>query len=143
MNPRSPHVAVPPPLRGLLRTGLALAVLGAAGGCGDQARHGDADLQVRWRFEPSPPRVGRVEIRLDVSDVDWTPRNGARVVVTGLRDGIAMAVDTAVGRGAGSYVAGDFTFVVSGAWTLKARVEIPDGRWVEVEQALTVEAPGP
>ena len=79
----------------------ALLWLPLALGCAADQRDGDADLQVRWSFEPSPPVVGTSGIRLDVSDVDWSPRNGAKVVLTGLRDGIELVVDTAVGGGAG------------------------------------------
>jgi hypothetical protein len=77
-----------------------------------------------------------------VSDVDWTPRNGATVVVTGLRDGVELVVDTARGEGAGRYVAPAFRFEVSGDWVLRARVETADRRWAEVERAVTVEAGG-
>lgn len=111
-------------------------------GCGGEARTGDADLQVRWSFEPSPPRVGTAQVRLEVSDVDWTPRNGATVVLTGLRDGVELVVDTARGQGAGVYLAPEFRFEVSGDWVLRARVETTDRRWVEVERAVTVEAGG-
>ncbi len=119
---------------------LAAAFLLAA--CGGDPRTGDADLQVRWSFEPSPPRVGTAQVRLEVSDVDWTPRNGATVVVTGLRDGVELVVDTARGEGAGRYVAPEFRFEVSGDWVLRARVETADRRWVEVERAVTVVAGG-
>lgn len=119
---------------------LALLVL-VPGACGGPARSGDADLQVRWSFEPSPPVVGTAEVRVDVSDVDWSPRNGARVVVTGSRDGITLVTDTARGQGAGRYVAPAFRFEVAGDWVLRARVDTPDGRWVEVAHPVRVEAP--
>ncbi len=124
------------------------AALGAAAacalllGCGGEARTGDADLQVRWSIEPSPPRVGTAQVRLDVSDVDWTPRNGATVVLRGFRDGVELVVDTARGQGAGVYLAPEFRFEVAGDWLLRARVETTDRRWVEVERAVTVEAGG-
>lgn len=120
----------------------AVLVLAAAGCAGDK-RDGDADLQVRWSFEPSPPRVGTAQVRVDVSDVDWSPRNGARVVLTGAREGINLVVDTARGEGAGRYVAPAFRFEVAGDWVLRARVETPDGRWVEVERPVTVVVPDP
>lgn len=125
-------------LRGTLLLAVALGAL--AGGCGGPSRNGDGDLQVRWSFEPSPPTVGTAQVRVDVADVDWSPRNGARVVVTGLRDGIVLVVDTARGQGAGRYAIPEFRFEVSGEWTLRARVETTDGRWVEVEEPVTVEA---
>lgn len=118
----------------------ALLCLPLALGCAADERDGDADLQVRWSFEPSPPVVGTSGIRLDVSDVDWSPRNGAKVVLTGVRDGIELVVDTAVGEGAGRYVVPDFRFEVTGVWLLRARVETPDGRWVEVEREVEVVA---
>jgi hypothetical protein len=121
----------------------ALAAALLLGACGEPPRTGDADLQVRWSFEPSPPRVGTAEVRLEVSDVDWTPRNGATVVVTGLRDGVELVVDTARGQGAGLYVAPAFRFEVAGEWVLRARVETTDRRRVEVERAVEVEAGGP
>lgn len=112
----------------------------AAGSCGGSTREGDPDLQIRWSFEPSPPVVGTAEVRLDVSEVDWTPRNGARVVLTGLRDGIELVVDTARGEGSGRYVAPAFRFEVAGDWILRARVELVDGRWAVEERRLNVEA---
>ncbi|MHB1192296.1 MAG: hypothetical protein ACYC6F_04540 [Longimicrobiales bacterium] len=120
----------------------ALAAVLLLAACGGEARTGDADLQVTWSFEPSPPRVGTAQVRLEVTDVDWTPRNGATVVVTGLRDGVELVVDTARGEGAGRYVAPAFRFEVAGAWVLRARVETTDRRWMEVERPVTVEAGG-
>jgi hypothetical protein len=120
----------------------AAALCGLLLGCGGDARTGDADLQVRWSIEPFPPQVGTAQVRLEVSDVDWTPRNGATVVLTGLRDGVELVVDTARGQGAGVYLVPEFRFEVSGDWVLRARVETPDRRWVEVERAVTVEAGG-
>jgi hypothetical protein len=111
-------------------------------GCGGEGRAGDADLQVRWSFDPSPPGVGTAQVRLDVSDVDWSPRNGATIVVTGLRDGVALVVDTARGQGAGRYLIPEFRFEVAGNWVLRAHVETTDRRWVEVERPVTVRAHG-
>jgi len=122
------------------RAGLAAALLLA--GCDRETRTGDADLQVRWSFEPSPPQVGTAEVRLEVSDVDWTPRNGATVILSGTRNGVVLSVDTARGEGAGQYVAPAFRFEVSGDWVLRARVETPDRRWVEVERTVTVGTTG-
>lgn len=121
---------------------LGLVTVLVLAACGGEARTGDPDLQVRWSFEPSPPRVGTVAVRLEVSDVDWSPRNGATVVLTGTRDGVELVVDTARGEGAGRYVAPGFRFEVAGDWVLRARVETPDRRWVEVERAVTVDAGG-
>lgn len=126
-----------PCARGALAVALMLLVA-----CAGEARTGDADIQVRWSFEPSPPQVGTAQVRLEVADVDWTPRNGATVVVSGLRDGVELVVDTATGQGAGLYVAPEFRFEVAGEWVLRARVETADRRWVEVERAVTVEAGG-
>jgi hypothetical protein len=120
----------------VIRAGLAAALLLA--GCDRAARTGDADLQVRWSFEPSTPEVGTAEVRLKISDVDWTPRNGATVIVSGTRDGVVLSVDTARGEGAGQYVAPKFRFEVAGDWVLRARIETPDRRWVEVERTVKV-----
>ena len=89
---------------------------------------------------PDPPRVGVAAVGVEVSDVDWTPRNGATVIITGLRDGMSLVVDTAVGEGAGRYVAPSFRFAVAGDWVLRARIETLERRWVEVERAVKVEA---
>ena len=134
--PQRPPSRRPPPV---------LAALAAAfllGACGGDPRTGDADLQVKWSFEPSPPRVGTAAVRLEVADVDWTPENGATVVVTGLRDGVELVVDTARGQGAGLYLSPEFRFEVAGNWVLRARVETTDRRWMEVERPVTVEAGG-
>lgn len=119
-----------------------LAVLASACGQSGQ-RAGTADLQLRWTFEPDPPRVGTGAIRVDVSDVSWKPRNGARVILTGIRDGVELVVDTARGEGAGRYLAPAFRFEVTGQWILRARVETPEGSWTEEEHAVEVVAGEP
>jgi len=116
-----------------------VAVLMSACGQGDQ-RSGDADLQLRWILTPDPPRVGTGEVRVDVSDVSWRPRNGARVIITGIRDGVELVVDTARGEGAGRYLAPTFRFEVAGRWVLRARVETPEGSWTEEEHPVDVVA---
>lgn len=131
--PPTPHRRWPAAL-------LALLAAAALAACGAQPRTGDADLQVRWSLVPDPPRVGVADVGVEVSDVDWTPRNGATVIVTGLRDSVSLVVDTAVGQGAGRYVAPSFRFEVAGDWVLRARIETLEGRWVEVERAVRVEA---
>jgi hypothetical protein len=116
---------------------LALTVLGA---CSPEVRRGDPDLQVAVAFEPDPPTVGTADIQVDLSDLDWTPRNGDRVILTGSRDDIVLATDTAQGRGAGTYRAEGFRFEVAGHWTLTVRVETRDGRWVEIDRPVEVVA---
>ncbi|MDP2959411.1 MAG: hypothetical protein Q8N53_23535 [Longimicrobiales bacterium] len=135
----------PVPSARLRRRCLALGVLAASSlwACGAPARTGDENLQIRWSFTPSPPQVGTAEVRVDVSDVDWTPRNGATVVLTGERDGVTLVVDTARGQGAGRYVAPAFRFEVSGEWILRARVETAEGRWVQMERRVSVGAGEP
>lgn len=135
----------PVPAAHVRRRRLALGVLTASGlwACGAPERIGDEDLQIRWSFAPSPPQVGTAEVRVDVSDVDWTPRNGATVILTGERDGVTLAVDTARGQGAGRYVAPAFRFEVSGEWILRARVETAEGRRVELERRVSVGAGEP
>lgn len=120
----------------------ALTLLAVTVACSAERRSGDPDLQLRWSFEPDPPTLGSNAITIDVSDVDWSPRNGAHVILTGLRDDLVLVVDTAVGQGAGRYLAEDFRFEVAGTWVLRARVESPDGRWVEVERPVDLEVPG-
>ena len=127
---------------GALALGAALAVSVAACAQG-VPRSGDADLQLRWTFAPDPPRVGTGEIRVDVADVSWRPRNGARVILTGIRDGVELVVDTARGEGAGRYLASSFRFEVAGQWVLRARVETPEGGWTEEEHTVEVVAGEP
>jgi hypothetical protein len=128
----------PPPLRGLLVFALSASLFG----CLSDERRGDADLQIAVDISPSPPRVGAATVSVVVTDVDWKPRNGATVVVAGTRDSLQLVIDTARGQGAGRYDAADFGFEVAGEWLLKIRVETTDGRWVEVDHALTVTADG-
>ena len=106
-------------------------------------RSGNADLEIRWTLAPDPLRVGTAEIRLEIADIGWKPRNGARVVLTGIRDGVALVVDTARGEGAGSYVAPNFRFEVAGEWTLRARVETPEGSWTQEDLHVEVVAEQP
>lgn len=85
-------------------------------------------LALTWRLHPDPPTVGPVAVSVIVSDPDWSPRNGATVIVYGMRDSVTLARDTARGTGAGRYVTDDFVFEVAGDWTLEARVHTTDGR---------------
>lgn len=119
-----------------------LAVLLSACGPGGQ-RTGTADLQLRWTLEPDPPQVGTGQVRVDVADVSWRPRNGARVILTSIRDGVELVVDTARGEGAGGYVAPAFRFEVAGQWIIRARVETPEGSWTEEERSVEVVAGEP
>jgi len=109
--------------------------------CAAEVRRGDPDLQVRVSTEPAPPTVGLADVQVELSEVDWTPRNGDRVILSGSRDGIVLAVDTARGQGAGSYRAEGFRFEVAGDWILTVRVETRDGRWVEVDHPVEVTTP--
>lgn len=136
----SPHRA--PPIPGLPALTLALGVTLGAAACGGDVRSGDPSLQVRVTVDPPAPLVGTARIRVEVADADWTPRNGARVVLTGVREGVTLAADTAWGEGAGRYVAPAFRFEVTGEWVLLTRVELPDGRWHEVERKVTVGGDG-
>lgn len=134
---RQPPRSHPP----FLRAAAALAGFLVVAACAGETRRGDPDLQVRVGFEPDPPTMGAAAIHVDVSDVDWSPRNGARVILTGLRGGLELEVDTALGQGAGRYLTEDFRFEVAGDWVLRIRVESPDGRWVEVERDIEVAVP--
>ena len=121
---------------------LALALLLALSACGSD-RRGDPDLQVALSVEPDPPRVGTAAVQVRVAEVDWSPRNGDRVILRGVRDSIVLTQDTAVGQGAGLYRAEALPFPVAGSWILTVRVEARDGRWVEVDETLRVEAEAP
>jgi len=122
---------------------VALALLVILSGCGPEERRGDLDLQVAVSVDPDPPRVGTADVQIRVADVDWSPRNGDRVILRGVRDSIVLTQDTAVGQGAGLYLAEALPFPVRGSWILTVRVEARDGRWVEVDEALRVEAEAP
>ena len=137
---------MPHPVAGHRLTALLLwpAVGMLLAACGSGSRpSGNAGLELRWTIAPDPPQVGTAEIQLDVADVAWRPRNGARVVLTGMRDGVALVVDTARGEGAGRYRAPNFRFEVAGAWTLRARVETPEGRWTQEDLQVEVVAGEP
>lgn len=136
----------PVPLRRASPVAVALAatllLVPATAGCGGDVRTGDPSLQVRVTVDPPAPVVGTARVQVEVADADWSPRNGARVLLTGTRDGVTLAVDTAWGEGAGRYVAPAFRFEVTGDWVLTTRVEFPDGRWQEVERRVTVGGDG-
>lgn len=110
--------------------------------CAPAERRGDTDLQVALEIDPSPAQVGAATLAVVVTGVDWTPRNGATVILTGMRDSLALVVDTARGQGAGRYESADFGFEVAGDWLVSVRVEMTDGRWVEVDHPVTVTAEG-
>jgi len=129
----------------LLNAGRPFVLLALAAclfACAPQERRGDANLQVALEIEPSPAQVGAATLAVMVTGVDWTPRNGATVILTGMRDSLALVVDTARGQGAGRYESANFGFEVAGEWLVSVRVEMTDGRWVEVDHPVTVTAEG-
>jgi hypothetical protein len=126
---------------GLSTTLFAAAVLTAS--CSGEEHRGSAGLQIRVSVEPGTPSVGSARITVHVSDQAWTPRNGLRVTVTSIRADAATVTETAVGEGAGRYVAGEFPFSAAGEWVLTARAELPDGRWTERDRVVAVLPPGP
>lgn len=134
----------PPNLRfrRIVRLFVVLALAAFLPTCTSVERRGDANLQVALEIEPSPPQVGPATLSVVVTGVDWTPRNGAMVILTGLRDSLALLTDTARGQGAGRYESTSFGFEVAGEWLVSVRVETTDGRWVEVDHPVTVTAEG-
>ncbi len=98
---------------------------------------------MKLSFEPDPPVIGQADVVLEVADVDWRPRNGDRVIVTALREDVAVAVDTAMGQGAGQYRVARFPFPVAGDWMMTVRVETPGGVWAELDYPIEVVAPAP
>jgi hypothetical protein len=126
---------------GLAKALFAAVALTAA--CTGEGHRGNAGLQIRMDLEPAAPSVGPVRITVHVSDQTWTPRNGLRVTVRGARTDAATVTETAVGEGAGRYVAGEFSFSGAGEWTLTARAELPDGRWTERDRVVAVLPTGP
>jgi len=121
---------------------LALLLLATCfSACSGPERRGDQDIQVRLQLDPDPPQVGPSGLSVIVTDLQWRPYNGASVTVTGIRDEVTLVSETAQGQGAGRYDVPEFGFEVTGAWTVRVRVELGDGRWTEVEQAVEVGAP--
>jgi hypothetical protein len=116
-----------------------LALLPLAAGCDRDARRGDAELDVRVRVTPDPPTLEAAGVEVAVAELDWSPRNGDRVVILGRREGVLLLQDTARGRGAGRYRAHHLDFPVAGEWVLTVRVETRDDRWVEVDRRVEVE----
>ena len=111
--------------------------------CSGEGHRGSAGLQIRMDLEPAMPSVGSVRITVHISDQTWTPRNGLRVTVRGVRTDAATVTETAVGEGAGRYVAREFSLSGAGEWVLTARAELPDGRWTERDRTIAVLPPGP
>ncbi len=136
--PTRPH---PRSLR-TVRTFVVLALAAFLSACTSVDRRGDANLQVALEIEPSPPQVGPATLSVVVTGVDWTPRNGAMVILTGVRDSLALLTDTARGQGAGRYESTSFGFEVAGEWLVSVRVETTDGRWVELDHPITVTVEG-
>jgi hypothetical protein len=116
-----------------------LALLPLVAGCGPDARRGDRELEVRVRVTPDPPTLETAGVEVAVAELDWSPRNGDRVVILGRREGVLLLQDTARGRGAGRYRAEKLDFPVAGEWLLTVRVETRDDRWVEVDRRVEVE----
>ncbi|MFQ5535920.1 MAG: hypothetical protein ACE5GJ_00585 [Gemmatimonadota bacterium] len=139
---RPPHPLAAPAAKGTAFGLVLFLFVLPATGCREEAREGDADLQIRVTVSPDPPRVGAsARIDVDVAEVDWSPRNGDRVTLEASRNGVVLAVDIARGVGAGRYSTDPMHFEVTGAWILSVRVDTRDGRWSRVQLPLAVVAP--
>jgi hypothetical protein len=126
---------------GLATTLLAAVLLTAS--CAGEEHRGSAGLQIRVSVEPDSPSVGSARIIVHVFDHAWTPRNGLHVTVRGVHTDAPTVTETAVGEGAGRYVAEQVPFSRAGEWMLTARAELPDGRWTERDRVIAVLPPGP
>lgn len=119
----------------------AAVLIAILSGCGGPVTRGPADLEMRLIVEPDPPIVGGAQLRIDVTDLKWTPVNGVSVSVTGIRmdERGEPFQAAAVARGAGQYIVPRFEFEASGAWTLTIRADIAGGDWLEIDHVVTVE----
>lgn len=138
-----PTLTHPGPLRfeprraPLLRRALVVLLLASAA-CGADPHRGDGRLQIAWELEDRTPPPGPVRVVVQVTEMDWTPRNGLRVTVRARSPDGEVTSWPAPGEGAGRYVAEGVALAEPGPWTVTARAERPDGRWTERDVTVTV-----
>jgi multidrug efflux pump subunit AcrA (membrane-fusion protein) len=93
-----------------------------------QAPKGAAgDLKITLSTDPSSPRVGKTQLRIQVKDAAGAPVGGAKVGVTAGMQGMPGPDLTArAGRELGTYEAA-VNLSMAGAWTVEVRVTSPQG----------------
>jgi hypothetical protein len=119
--------------------GLAAALLLLLAACRHPAGGGrGAALELAWKVTPAPPRVGRAELALSLTDkATGRPAAGARVRVEadmshpGMQPVIADAREVGPGR-----YAAPLSFTMAGDWSLEVAAELPDGRTWKRQLAL-------
>lgn len=99
-------------------------LLAAVGACGPPA---PADLEATLTLEPSPPRVGRSELVLELED-ELGPLRGARLAIEANMNHAGMVPVFADGRetDAGRY-ASELEFTMAGDWFLLVTATTSEG----------------
>jgi len=125
---------------------LFLLFLLVATACGPSEQSaGTAAVEVRLLSDPDPIIVGEAKLSIVVSDMAWKPLNGADVSVSLIAPDQEEAGRTRESRGvgAGRYEVIGAQFGSEGRWTVRIRVDVAGGTWIETDRTLDVEAVAP
>lgn len=89
-------------------------------------------IDVTWRLDPTPARVGPSTLLLTLRREGGRPISGAAVRIEGHMShaGMAPLLASAVERAPGVYEAG-VAFTMAGDWIVLAQARLPDGRRIE------------
>ena len=119
-------------MKAAVRASVVLLALALTSGC-----HGtsdEANVNVELRVEPSPPKVGKAQVTLDVSDADGKPVEGATLKLEGNMAHAGMkpvfADATQDKEKAGRYRA-ELEFTMGGDWFILVTGKLADGKPVK------------
>lgn len=121
-GPGRPLSSFPPLL--LLLVFLLSLTSACRGDAGD-----DLPVEARISVAPTPPLVGPALVVVELTDLEGTAVDGARVRLEGTMThaGMVPVFADAEPTGDGRYRVQAFTFTMGGDWILRAHITLPDG----------------
>jgi hypothetical protein len=116
-------------MKAMVRASVVVLALALTSGC--QRTPDGANVGVDLRVEPSPPKVGKARLTLDVSEADGKPVEGATLRLEGNMAHAGMKPVFADAREdrekAGRYRA-EMEFTMAGDWFVLVTGKLADGR---------------
>ena len=116
-------------MKAMVRASVVVLALALTSGC--HRTPDEANVGVDLRVEPSPPKVGKAQLTLDVSDADGKPVEGATLRLEGnmAHAGMKPVFADAKEEKAGRYRA-ETEFTMAGDWFVLVTGKLADGRLV-------------